>query len=236
MNIVDIIILAIIVLFGFYGYKTGFIKTVVVTIGLILVFVFSYLFKGPVAEFLSMNFPFFSFAGSFKGIAIINIIIYQLIAFIIVFSILLTVFALVVKISSLVEKLLKVTVLLRLPSKILGLILGVVEGIIISSISLMILTLPIINITPVHESKIKDFLMETVPITGTLSRGTNKAINEIMELKKVYTNSKDKDEFNSKCFDVLLKYNIIDVEYGSKLINSGKIKIENADEILLKYK
>ena len=74
MNIVDIIIIAVIGLFGFFGYKTGFIKTVVVTVGLILVFVFSYLFKGPVAEFLTMNFPFFRFVGSFKGIAIINII------------------------------------------------------------------------------------------------------------------------------------------------------------------
>ena len=236
MNIVDIAIILIIVAFAIYGYHTGVIKTTVATVGLVLVFVFAYLFKNPVAEYLTLHFPFFSFGGSFAGIAIINIIIYQLIAFILVFGVLITVFALVVKLSSLVEKLLKITVILRFPSKVLGLFVGLAEGVVISSIILMIVTLPIFNIKEVHESKLKDFMLETVPITGTLSSGTNKAINEIMDLKKVYTSSQKKDEFNVKCFDVLLKYNIINVEYGERLIESGKLKIENAEEILEKYR
>ena len=236
MNIVDIIIILIILGFAIYGYKTGVIKTTVATLGLVLVFVFSYLFKNPVAEYLSEHFPFFTFKGNFAGVTIINIIIYQLIAFIIVFSILIFVFGLIVKLSGLIEKLFKVTFILRLPSKILGFIVGLVEGIVITSISLMILTLPVINIEMVQKSTIKDFLMETVPITGTLSRSTNKAIGEIMELKKLYSDSKNKDEFNARCFDILLKYNIIDVEYGDKLLSSGKLKLDNGKEILDKYR
>ena len=100
----------------------------------------------------------------------------------------------------------------------------------------MILTLPVFNIKQVHESKIKDFLMETVPITGTLSRGTNKAINEIMDLKKVYTNSQKKDEFNAKCFDILLKYNNSEKIFREDLLESGKLKIKDADKILDKYR
>ena len=236
MNVVDIAILLVIVGFAIYGYRTGVIKTTVATVGLVLVFVFAYIFKNPVAEQLTLHLPLFSFGGFFAEITIINVIIYQLIAFIIVFSVLITIFALVVKLSSLIEKLLKVTVILRLPSKVLGAIVGLAEGVIIASIALMIFTLPIFNISEVHESKLKNILMENVPITGTLSRGTNKAINEIMELKKVYTNSHNKNEFNAKCFDVLLKYNIINVEYGNKLIESGKLKIDGAEEILEKYK
>ena len=236
MNIVDIAIILVIVGFAIYGYKTGVIKTTVATAGLVLVFVFAYIFKNPVAEQLTLHLPLFSFGGFFSEITIINVIIYQLIAFIIVFSILITIFALVVKLSSLIEKLLKVTVILRLPSKVLGAIVGLAEGVIIASIALMIFTLPVFNINAVYESKLKNILMENVPITGTLSRGTNKAINEIMELKKVYTNSQNKNEFNAKCFDVMLKYNIINVEYGNKLIESGKLKIDGAEEILEKYK
>ena len=236
MNVVDIAILLVIVGFAIYGYRTGVIKTTVATVGLVLVFVFAYIFKNPVAEQLTLHLPLFSFGGFFSEITILNVIIYQLIAFIIVFSVLITIFALVVKLSSLIEKLLKVTVILRLPSKVLGAIVGLAEGVIIASIALMIFTLPVFNITEVHESKLKNILMENVPITGTLSRGTNKAINEIMELKKVYTNSHNKNEFNAKCFDVLLKYNIINVEYGNKLIESGKLKIDGAEEILEKYK
>ena len=236
MNIVDLIIILVILGFAIYGYKTGFVKTTVATVGLVLVFVFAYILKNPVGDYLSNTFPFFSFKGTFAGVTIINIIIYQLIAFIIVFSLLITLFALIVKISSLIEKLLKVSIILRLPSKILGFVVGLIGGVVITSITLMILTLPVLNIESVQKSTIKNFLMENVPITGTLSRGTNKAIGEIMELKDLYRNSKDKDEFNSKCFDILLKYNIIDVEYGSKLLENGKLKLKDGDKILDKYR
>ena len=80
MIVIDILIILLIILFGVYGYKTGFVKTVVDTVGLILVFVFAYLFKDPIAEWMSYNLPFFGFWGSFKGITILNVIIYQLIA------------------------------------------------------------------------------------------------------------------------------------------------------------
>ena len=134
MIVIDILIILLIILFGVYGYKTGFVKTVVDTVGLILVFVFAYLFKDPIAEWMSYNLPFFGFWGSFKGITILNVIIYQLIAFIIVFAVLMVAFALLVKLTSLIEKILKWTFILKLPSKVLGFIVGLVEGIFVASI------------------------------------------------------------------------------------------------------
>ena len=235
MALVDILIIVLILLFGLYGYKTGFIKTVVDTIGLVLVFVVAFMFKDPLAEWLSFNLPFLDLPGSFKGVSVLNVVIYQLAAFLIVFVVLMLVFAILVKISGLIEKLLKWTVLLRLPSKILGGVLGLCEGIVVASAILMIVSLPVFNFEFVNESKVKDVLLEVVPITGTLSKDTNKAINEIMDLKKVYNDSENKEEFNSKSLDILLKYNIINVEYTKKLIDSGKLKVMNAEEILLKY-
>ena len=107
MAIVDILIVVLILLFGLYGYHTGFIKTVVGTVGLIVVFVLASLFKDPLAEWLSFNLPFFDLPGFFKGISVLNVVIYQLIAFIIVFFVLMIVFALVIKLSGLIEKILK---------------------------------------------------------------------------------------------------------------------------------
>lgn len=236
MIVIDILIILLIILFGVYGYKTGFVKTVVDTVGLILVFVFAYLFKDPIAEWMSYNLPFFGFWGSFKGITILNVIIYQLIAFIIVFAVLMVAFALLVKLTSLIEKILKWTFILKLPSKILGFIVGLVEGIFVASIILMITTLPVFNFTYVTDSKVKDFILEAVPITGTLSSATNKAINEIMDLKEEYDKSDNKDEFNAKCLDVLLEYKIISVEYAENLLNGGKLDIPNGMEIVNKYK
>ena len=146
------------------------------------------------------------------------------------------VYALVVKLTSLVEKILKWTFILKLPSKVLGFIFGICEGIAVASVILMILTLPVFNFKFVQESKVKDFLLEAVPITGTLSSGTNRAINEIMELKEEYDNNEDKNEFNRKCLKELLKYKIITPEYAEKLIKNGKLDIDNAEEIIEMYK
>jgi uncharacterized membrane protein required for colicin V production len=236
MAIVDILIVVLILLFGLYGYHTGFIKTVVGTVGLIVVFVLAFLFKDPLAEWLSFNLPFFDLPGFFKGISVLNVVIYQLIAFIIVFFVLMIVFALVIKLSGLIEKILKWTIVLRLPSKILGFIVGIMMGIVVASSILMIVSLPVFNFEFVHESKVKNFLMEVVPITGTLSSDTNKAINEIMDLKKVYNDNENKDEFNSKSLDILLKYNIINVDYAKKLIDSQKLIVKDGDKIINKYK
>ena len=236
MAIVDILIVVLILLFGLYGYHTGFIKTVVGTVGLIVVFVLAFLFKDPLAEWLSFNLPFFDLPGFFKGISVLNVVIYQLIAFIIVFFVLMMVFALVIKLSGLIEKILKWTIVLRLPSKILGFIVGIMMGIVVASSILMIVSLPVFNFEFVHESKVKNFLMEVVPITGTLSSDTNKAINEIMDLKKVYNDNENKDEFNSKSLDILLKYNIINVDYAKKLIDSQKLIVKDGDKIINKYK
>jgi uncharacterized membrane protein required for colicin V production len=145
-------------------------------------------------------------------------------------------FALLVNLTILIEKILKWTFILKLPSKILGFIVGLVEGIFVASIILMITTLPVFNFTYVTDSKVKDFILEAVPITGTLSSATNKAINEIMELKEEYDKSDNKDEFNAKCLDVLLEYKIISVEYAENLLNGGKLDIPNGMEIVNKYK
>ena len=88
MNIIDIIAILIIVLFAYLGKKKGFVKSIVSFLGLILVFIISFIMKNPIADWLSLNLPFFNFTGSFKGATILNVIIYQLIAFILVFSIL----------------------------------------------------------------------------------------------------------------------------------------------------
>ena len=72
-----------------------------------------------------------------------------------------------------------------------------------------------------------------VPITGTLSSNTNKAINEIGDLKKVYNNKGNQEDFNGKSLDILLKYNIIDVDYAEKLINSQKIIVEDGDKLYI---
>jgi hypothetical protein len=50
-------------------------------------------------------------------------------------------------------------------------------------------------------------------------------------MAKEYEYTKDKDEFNEKALDILLEYDIITEDNLDKLINSGKIVINDKGEI-----
>ncbi len=238
MNIIDVIVILLVILFGFYGMHKGLIKTFVSLVGLILVFIVSYLLKDSIAEWLSLNLPFFGFTGSFKGATILNVIIYQLIAFFIIFAILMALYSFLVMMSGIVDRFLKLTVILYLPSKIGGFILGVFEGVIVSLIFIIILSLPTLNFSLIRESTIRKYLYNNSPIIGNVTSNTNDAISEIIELKDKFNDQEDKEEFNLECMDVLLKHKVVKYDYLEKLIYSGKLKVnkDRALSILNKYK
>ena len=60
MNIVDVVIVLLILLCGVVGFKRGVFKQLVSTVGFVLVFILAFYLKNPVAEFLSLNLPFFT--------------------------------------------------------------------------------------------------------------------------------------------------------------------------------
>ena len=238
MNIIDVIVILIVLLFAMYGMKKGLIKTAVSLVGIILVFIISYLLKNSIAEWMSLNLPFFDFGGSFKGATILNVVIYQLIAFFVIFAILMTIYSVVVSISGLVERILKVTVILAIPSKIGGFILGLFEGIFISLIVIVILSLPTLNFDLIRDSAIRKYLYNNSPIIGNITSNTNDAIDEIIELKDKFNMEEDKEDFNLSCMEVLLKHKVVKYDYLEKLVYSGKLKVnkEKALDIMNKYK
>ena len=104
LNLTDpiaLIIAIVMVVFILYevidGYKKGFLESGIRLVGYILLFVGSYILKNPLSVFLYTHLPFFKFGGLYNGISALNILVYELIAFIIVFVILLVVFKIVLK-------------------------------------------------------------------------------------------------------------------------------------------
>ena len=104
MNIIDIAIVVIILLAGIIGAKTGVIKNAVSLIGIIVVFILAYIFKGVVGNLLCKYLPFFNFSGDWEGLVTINILVYQVIAFIAVFMILLFIYSAIMIISTAIQK------------------------------------------------------------------------------------------------------------------------------------
>lgn len=236
IGIVDAFIIGIILIFGVGGLKNGFFKQTVITIGIILLFVVSYYLKDFVADFLSYNLPFFDFGGDMMGLVSLNIIMYQLIGFILVFVVLSVIFGIIVKITGIFEKILKFTIILGIPSKILGFLLGLVEGYVVVFIALFFLHQPIVDVKVLGDSKFMDPILSSSFVLSNVVSDTNDVIDEVYVLVDDYLKDKDVHKFNVKSIDTMLKYKVIDVDYMDKLIEKDKINIPGITMVVDKYR
>lgn len=236
MSIVDAAIICIIIIFAIDGLKNGFFKQTVLTVGTILVFVCSYYLKDYLADFFSYKLPFFNFVGPFEGLETVNIIMYQMIAFIFVFLFLTAVLVVLLKVTKVFEKILSLTIVLGIPSKILGFIVGLIEGYVVVFIALFFLSQPAVNFKFLDESKLMPKIVTSSPGLSNVVQDTSDTIKEMYTLVDDYTVDKDKDKFNRNAIDIMLKNKIIVPSYVDKLIECGKIKTSNLNVILDKYR
>lgn len=220
MNIIDVIIILMILCAGVVGLKRGVFNQLVMTVGLLLVYIISFKLKNPIANWMSLNLPFFNFS----GLTSLNIVLYQAIAFVIVFSIVMIIFRIILKITGIFEKILKFTIILGIPSKILGFILGLIEGYIIMFIAVFIISQPFVKLDIVNESKYREPILNSSPILSNIVSSTNDAIKDIYEVQKNYLNSKDTAKYNNEVVRILVQYDVVSNDYINKLKESGKLK------------
>lgn len=237
MNIVDLIIIIFILFGAVLGFKRGFTKSLVSALGFITTIVFAFLLKNPVSVMLYENLPFFKFGGVLKGVTVLNIALYEIIAFIIVLGILNIVLKVLMLATSVFEKVLNATIILGIPSKILGAVVGLVEFFIISFAALYVLSLPVFNLDILNESKLKAKILDNTPILSSFVDDSMKVIDEFASIKEKYNdNNSNAEEFNKEVLDLFLKYDVVKVESIDKLVEKDKLQINNIEEILMKYR
>lgn len=224
MNIIDIIILIFLAFGALLGFKRGFTKQLVSLVGIVAIIILSYLFKNPVSVFLYNNLPFFNFGGIFKDVTVINILVYEVIAFFVVFFVLTIVFKILLSLTSVFERILTLTIVLGIPSKILGAILGVVQNILYTFIVLYILSLPTINFTMIKESSVADTILNKTPIMSKVCDNTLSTFNEIVKLKDEYEETNNMKEYNQRVLNLMIEKKVITKENALELIKKGKIK------------
>ena len=233
MNIIDIAIILVLLAFGVLGAKRGFFQQIVTTLGFIIVVVLAFYLKNPLAEFLSLHLPFFKFsnaanAGSF------NIMFYQAISFIILVIVLSGLLSILIKVTGLFEKILKATIILGIPSKILGFIAGVLEGFVFVFLALVVLNQPTFKIDVVNDSKLSSKILRKTPILSNISSSMVNTISDIYEL--INDDDMDEDTLDLRSIDVMLDHKLIKKNYVEKLIDAKKIDIPNINSVLDKYK
>lgn len=237
MNIVDLIIIILILFGAVIGFKRGFTKSLVSAVGLIAIVIIAFLLKNPVSTVLYEHLPFFQFGGVIKGVTVLNIALYELLAFIIVLAILGIVLKILMIATSIFERILTLTIILGIPSKILGAIIGALEWFILVFIGLYVLNMPVVNVKEINNSTLAPKILNNTPILSGVIKDTNAVINEFASIKDKYTDKNvDTNEFNKETLDLFLKYNVVSVDSVDKLIKDNKLKIDGIDEVLVKYR
>ena len=226
MNVVNIIIIALLVLGALAGFKAGVIKKTADFVGTLLIVILAFYLKNYLSVFMYENLPFFSFGGLIKGIDVVNVLLYEVIAFIIVFAVLTFLLKVILMITGLVEKILKATVILSIPSKLLGIVVGAIEMYVYIFLTLVVLTLPVFNITEIRDSKMATFILDNTPILSGISEemvDIYTDVYDVLEDKETKTN----EQLNEEILEILIEKEVITKETARELVEKNKVHIND---------
>ena len=222
MNILDSLIIIFLLVGAGAGLSRGLIKQSVLLVGLIVVLVLSFYIRIPVSTFFYKNLPFFNFDGIFKGMSVLNILIYELIAFLLVFSVLYIALRILIKISGIIEKILKATIILGFFSKIGGSIVGIIESYVIIFVVLFVFSQPVLKVSGMEDSKLTPLILNNTPVLSESVKDFRFVFDEIENIVNSY--KEENVDFNEKTIEIFLKYNIVTQENIDILKEKGKIK------------
>lgn len=237
INILDIAIILILIMSAIVGFKRGAIKEIVSLVGIIIVFIVAFSFKGVLGNVLCKWLPFFYFAGNLEGVTVLNILLYQLIAFLIIYSLLFSVYMIVMKISGVVQKLVHMTVILWLPSKIIGAVVAFITGYVMVFVVLLALLIPLKDTDMFKESKFANYIVYDTPILAGSADNISRSINEVYTLgEELSKGDISKNEANLETMDILLKYKIVSPKTARQLIVLDKLDgISGLDRVIKRY-
>lgn len=226
MNVVDVIIIALLVVGGVAGFKAGVIKKLTDFIGMFVVIILAFYLKNYISVIMYENLPFFNFFGLINGIDTLNILLYEVIAFLVIFIALLFVLKVVLMLTGLVEKILKATVILSIPSKLLGIVVGVIEMYVYLFLILVIVSLPIFDSSFLKDSKMNNFILNNTPV---LSGVSGEIIDIYGDVYNIIDNRKNKtnEQLNEEILKVLIDKKVVTKESAKKLVDKNKIHIND---------
>lgn len=226
MNVCDIIILIALAFGAVGGFKAGVIKKTADFVGMFIIVILAFYLKNYLSVIMYENLPFFNFWGFIKGLDAINILFYETLAFIIVFMALLFVLRVVLTVTGLIEKLLKATIILSIPSKLLGIVVGVIEMYVYVFLILIVLTLPIFDLPYVRESKTANFIINNTPILSGICEDMINIYDDVYDVV-INKNSKTDEQLNSDITKILIDNNVITKESARKLVERNKLHIND---------
>ncbi len=237
LNIFDVGIILLLIMFLIVGFKNGVIREAFALIGIIAVFILSFVFKGLLGNLMCIILPFFKLSGIIEGFSVINILIYQIIAFMLVFAILLTIYEIFLKISKFIQKLVNLTIILILPSKLLGAVVSLIKGVIVLFAVFIVLMIPLKNSELFTGSTMVNQILYKTPILSQSSNNYINTVEEIYNLAEKVSNKKiSTNAANLELLDMMLKHKIVNKSTVESLVKLHKLDdVNNIETVLQKY-
>ncbi len=224
MNVIIIVTLIIGIIVGFFK---GFVSSSVAFIEGFLLFLIAFLFKNPVSVFLYNHLPFFKFK-----IQVLNIVLYEFIAFIIVILILAVILYIINKFIRVIEKIFSFLLGLGLPSGVLGAIVFFVQFYIgIYFFIFLIFFFSALTGLAIDES-LADKVFYDTPV---LKSSVGPILSSCIDIAEISYKTHDDEKVDYKSLEVLLKYKILSSEGAKTLLDNGKLKINGSKDLLKKY-
>ena len=232
-NIFSVVIVLLILLCGVLGSKRGILKELVIIVGTIVVFAIAFFLKDPIASFFCTYLPFFNFRIPLGNLISLNIIFYQLIAFLLVVIVLRLILQILIDVTGIFSKIINATIILALPNKLLGFVVGLLEGYILMFIILNVIAIPMSGSELFMDSSVRKFIVNDTPVLKDSIGGLNYAIEDVLSL----SSKDDRNTNDLKVIDIMLKYKTVSVEFMDNVKETGKLDdISGLDGAIDKYR
>lgn len=216
MNILDITIVLLLILSIITGYKKGVFKEIVLFVGTIIVYIISFLLKNKIGMLLCSLLPFFDF----NGIPALNILIYQLVGFAIIAVLLFGVLSFVLKVTGILQKAADMSIVLSLPTRLLGALFGLINGYIVLFFVLLVISLPFRNNAIIVGSNLNNKILSNTPVLTSTFDGVDDIILKVCDLK---VGKKSRNTINIELLDMYLDYNVVSKDELTTIVKSGKL-------------
>lgn len=212
----DILIILFLLVSFIKGAKRGIIQEIVLIVGTIVIYFIAFKFKDSLGILLCKYLPFLKFGGVYA----LNVLFYQMIAFIIIMIFLYSIFRIILKITGFFQKVINMSIIFTIPSKILGGIVGFIEGYIVVFTVLVILSVPLSNSALLKDSKLNEPIISNTPV---LSGKTDYLTGITDDMYKLANSNKIKSisDLNEKVLNIFAKHDIINTKDIDDILKKG---------------
>ena len=213
---VDILIILFLLMSFVKGAKRGVLKELVLIIGTILIYIIAFKFKDSLGILLCKWLPFLKFGGVYA----LNVLFYQMIAFVIIMTILYSIFRIILKVTGFFQKVINMSIIFTIPSKILGGIIGLIEGYIVVFTVLVVSSVPFSDSALLNDSRLNTVIIDKTPILSGKTNYLTGITDDVYKLAEE-KNIKSISDLNRKVLKIFAKYDIIATKDIDDIVEKG---------------